>query len=113
MTALLLFPDLPPAPAPRVAHLVPGPVRHVSPPRRLGLHDWLYVIYESAHYGLVSDYLWRRRWDGSPEDEWGDYARSERWPRYDSNRSDNGLPAGLRQLWEDEREARTALGIRP
>lgn len=113
MAALLLFPDLPAAPPPAVAHLLSGPVRHLSAARRLGVHDWLYVIYESPSYGLVSDYLWRRRWEGSPESEWGDYARSERWPRYDNNRSDNGLPAGLRQLWEDEREARHALGIRP
>lgn len=111
--AALLFADLPAAPPPRVAHLVAGPVKHISQPRRIGVHDWLYVIYESRSYGLVADYLWRRRWPGSPEHEWGDYAPSARWPRYDSNRSDNGLPAGLRQLWEDEREARVALGMQP
>lgn len=89
--------------APEVAHLFDGPVLHTGPVERIGKHDWIVVIYHHDRWEKASlYYAWRAA-------EGGEWRHGRDWPRYDGDRSDDGLPLSLRVLWMREAEARARL----
>lgn len=100
----------------------PCTVLWTSEPLVIGKHEWRVVVGDFPHLvaldramgqddtnGRASFYEWRPlAYRGSPRD-WQD---ERDWPTYDSNRSDNGTPHTLRNLWEREAVTIRAL-LRP
>ena len=85
-------------------------VRH-SDPVTIGRHEWRLTLYESAHYGLLTGYEWRRA-DGAGFHRKGrtyrgdTWYRDEDWPSYNHNDGQTGgMPKRLYDLWMANRWA--------
>jgi len=79
-------------------------------PMKIGKHLWRMVVYRDAYYakdtysaGVFQGYEWketRPAWMSNmdlPELRWQE---SDRWPRYDFNHFNYGLPKTLNKLYE-------------
>ena len=88
-----------------VVHRRPGePIVAATEPKKIGQHEWRIIAYElrnsDGDVDVRADYQWRPLPDPSypshPHDEhWED---SDRWPSYDWNRSNYGLPLSIKKL---------------
>ena len=77
--------------------------RHfTSAPMRIGKTDWRISVVDSYTYGRVTLYEWF--------DEWR-WRADTNHPRFDSNDTYNGLPKGLRRLFNANLDALEQHGV--
>ena len=70
-------------------------VGFVSEPMKIGKTLWRLVVYRHHLYGNCTEYEWLNQ-SSSPFPIW---ERSEKWPRYNSNDTYNGLPRTLVKIF--------------
>ena len=91
-----------------------GDILWQSEIRKIGKHDWKITVYQRDDGAFVG-YEWRRaaEWIRGVVNEAGEpyvseadpwWKTEEDWPKYDHNRSDDGLPVTLAKWYEEDRD---------
>jgi len=78
-----------------------------TPAARLGKTWWLMMVYENYSADRYTAFYWHR---GGEHDRW---TADVEHPRYDSNKTDSGLPQGLKKLYARHQSEIKAALIEP
>lgn len=76
-----------------------------SEPMRIGRHDWRLIVFEHDRYGRCTRYEFRGPAAVHSNSDGSAWSSERKWPSWDGNHSDGGMPKTLRALF-DRNEAK-------